>query len=275
MHDGIPVIGGRDDDLVVRQHLFEFSYFGQTARPFGHFGQSMQFTGFGLLEVTPLPDDIVLAQVLATFIPVSVGLRHHQGPSAADTVLVDDLETTVFAFDHIGKDVGAEFITARAAQWAHVGQVHHEGIVHGKVLVGVQECRHLFEQMTRGTLRVSPIPHPYAGTVKIIGQSVGSQVDLQIIVVVPRARLLSDGLSQGANHFLRGVSRAGLSLQTSPERLPGDAERGAVTDGVRGELDLEPATGLSFGGLQRLKARFVFAVVAAGGRQTFLALACS
>ena len=62
------------------------------------------------------------------------------------------------------------------------------------------------------------------GSVKIIGQSVGPQVDLQIIVVVPRARLLSDGLSQGANHFLPGVSQTGLSSQTSPERLPGDAE---------------------------------------------------
>ena len=45
-----------------------------------------------------------------------------------------------------------------------------------------------------------------------------------------------------------------------------------MTDGVRGELEPEPATGLSFGGLQRLKASFVVAVVAAGGRQTFLAL---
>ena len=32
--------------------------------------------------------------------------------------------------------------------------------VHGKVLVGVQEGRHPFEQITRGTLRVSPMPHP-------------------------------------------------------------------------------------------------------------------
>ena len=89
---------------------------------------------------------------------------------------------------------------------------------------------------------------------------------------MPRARLFSDGLSQGSNHFLRGVSRTGLSLQTSPERLSGDVERGAVTDGVRGELEPEPTTGLSFGGLQCLKACFVVTVVAAGGRQTFLAL---
>ena len=162
MHDGIPVIGGHDDDLVVGQHLFEFSYFGQTARPFGHFGQSMQFTGFGLLEITPLPDDIVLAQVLGTLILVSVGSRRHQGPSAAETVLVDDLDTTVFAFDHTDESVGAEFTTACASRWAHVGQVHRERIVHAKVLVGVQEGCHLFEQMTRGTLRVSPMSHPYA-----------------------------------------------------------------------------------------------------------------
>ena len=115
------------------------------------------------------------------------------------------------------------------------------------------------------------------GGVKIIGQSVGSQVDLQIIVVVPRARLLSDGLSQGANHFLPGVSQTGLSSQMSPECLPGDAEWGAVTDGVRGELKPEPTTRLSFCGLQRLKASLVVAVgggrrVAAAGRQTFLAL---
>ena len=89
---------------------------------------------------------------------------------------------------------------------------------------------------------------------------------------MPWPRLVSDGLAQGANHFLRGVARAGLALQASPERLPGDAERGAVTDGVGGELEPEPATGLSFGGLQRLQTRFVVAAVAGGGRQTFVAL---
>ena len=88
---------------------------------------------------------------------------------------------------------------------------------------------------------------------------------------MPRTRLVSDGLAQGANHFFRGVARAGLSLQPCPERLPGDAERGAVTDGVGSELEPQPATGLSFGGLQRLQTRFVVAA-AAGGRQTFLAL---
>ena len=48
MHDGIPVIGRDYDDLVVGQHLFEVAYFGQPARPFRQFGQSMQFVGFGL-----------------------------------------------------------------------------------------------------------------------------------------------------------------------------------------------------------------------------------
>ena len=48
MHDGIPVISRDYDDLVVGQHLFEVAYFGQPARPFRHFGQSMQFAGFGL-----------------------------------------------------------------------------------------------------------------------------------------------------------------------------------------------------------------------------------
>ena len=45
-----------------------------------------------------------------------------------------------------------------------------------------------------------------------------------------------------------------------------------MTDGVGGELEPEPATGLSFGGLQRLQTRFVVAAVAGGGRQTFVAL---
>ena len=89
---------------------------------------------------------------------------------------------------------------------------------------------------------------------------------------MPRPRLVSDGLAQGANHLFRGVARVGLPLQSCPERLPGDAERGAVTDGVGSELEPQPATGLSFGGLQRLQTRFVVAVVAAGGRQTFFAL---
>ena len=271
IHDGIPVIGRDHDDLVVGQHLFEFASFGQTARPFGHFGQSMQFAGFGVLDIALLPDDMVFAQVEGTLILVSVGSRRHQGPSAAEMVLVGDLDTTVFALDHIDEGVGPEFTTARAARWAHVGQVHLEGIVHGKLLVGVQEGRHLVEQMPRGPLRVAPISHPDAGTGKIIGQAVGSQVDLQIIVVVPWPRLVSDGLAQGANHFLRGVARAGLSLQSSPERLPGDTERGAVTDGVGCELEPEPATGLSFGGLQRLQTHFVVAA-AGGGRQTFVAL---
>ena len=271
MHDGIPVIGRDHDDLVVGQHFFELAYFGQPARPFGHFGQSMQFAGFGLLEFPPVPDGRVLAHVEGTLIFVLVGSGRHQGSCAAEIVLVGDLDTTVFALDHIGEGVGPEFTTARAARWAHVGQVHHEGIVHGKLLVGVQEGRHLVEQMPRGPLRVAPISHPDAGTGKIIGQAVGSQVDLQIIVVVPWPRLVSDGLAQGANHFLRGVARAGLALQASPERLPGDAERGAVTDGVGSELELQPATGLSFGGLQRLQTRFVVAAVA-GGRQTFVAL---
>ena len=271
MHDGIPVIGRDHDDLVVGQHFFELAYFGQPARPFGHFGQSMQFAGFGLLEIPPMPDGRVLAHVEGTLIFVLVGSGRHQGSCAAEIVLVGDLDTTVFALDHIDEGVGPEFTTARAAWWAHVGQVHHEGIVYRKVLVGVQEGRHMFEQMPRGPLRVAPISHPYAGTGKIIGQAVGSQVDLQIIVVVPWPRLVSDGLAQGANHFLRGVARAGLALQASPERLPGDAERGAVTDGVGGELEPEPATGLSFGGLQCLQTRFVVAAVA-GGRQTFVAL---
>ena len=272
MHDGIPVIGRDHDDLVVGQHFFELAYFGQPARPFGYFGQSMQFAGFGLLEIPPVSDGRVFAHVETTLIFVLVGSRRHQGPRAAEIVLVGDLDTTVFALDHIDEGVGPEFTTARAARWAHVGQVHHEGIVHGKILVGVQEGRHLFEQMPRGTLRVAPISHAYASTGKIIGQAVGSQVDLQIIVVVPRPRLVSDGLAQGANHLFRGVARVGVSLQTCPERLPGDAERGAVTDGVGSELEPQPATGLSFGGLQRLQTRFVVAAVAAGGRQTFLAL---
>ena len=272
MHDGIPVIGRDHDDLVVGQHFFELAYFGQPARPFGHFGQSMQVAGFGRLDIAPLPDDIVFAQVKTTLILVSVGSRRHQGSCAAEIVLVGDLDTTVFALDHIGEGVGPEFTTARAARWPHVGQVHHEGIVYRKILVGVQEGRHMFEQMPRGPLRVAPISHPYAGTGKIIGQAVGSQVDLQIIVVVPWLRLVSDGLPQGANHFLRGVARAGLTLQASPERLPGDAERGAVTDGVGSELELQSAPGLPFGGLQRLQTRFVVAAVAGGGRQAFVAL---
>ena len=217
MHDGIPVIVRDHDDLVVGQHFFEVAYFGQPARPFGHFGQSMQFAGFGLLEFPPVPDGRVLAHVEGTLIFVLVGSGRHQGSCAAEIVLVGDLDTTVFALDHIGKGVGPEFTTARAARWAHVGQVHHERIVHRKVLVGVQEGRHVFEQMPRGPLRVSPISHPYVGTGKIISQAVGSQVDLQIIVVVPRMPLLSDGLPQGANQFLRGVARAGL---TAPPDCP-------------------------------------------------------
>ena len=53
-------------------------------------------------------------------------------------------------------------------------------------------------------------------------------------------------------------------LADAPVCCPGDAERGAVTDGVRGELEPEPGTGFSFGGLQRLKT--VFVVAAAGGQ---------
>ena len=146
MHDGIPVIGRDHDDLVIGQHFFELAYFGQPASPFGLFGQSMQVAGFGLLDIAPLPDDIVFAQVKITFVFVSVGSRRHQGSCTAEIVLVGDLDTTVFTLDHIGKGVGPEFTTARAAWWAHVGQVHHEGIVHGKLLVGVQEGRHLVEQ---------------------------------------------------------------------------------------------------------------------------------
>ena len=178
MHDGIPVIGRDHDDLVIGQHFFEGAYFGQPARPFGYFGQLMQFAGFGRLEITSVPDAIEIAQVLGTLILVSLGSCRHQGPRATEIVLVGDLDTTVFGLDHRGKGVGPEFTTARAAWWAHVGQVHHERIVHRKVLVGVQEGRHLFEQMPRGPLRVSPISHAYAGTGKIIGQAVGSQVDL-------------------------------------------------------------------------------------------------
>ena len=178
MHDGIPVIDRDHDDLVVGQHFFEFAYFGQPARPFGHFGQSMQFAGFGLLEFPPVSDGRVFAHVETTLIFVLVGSCRHQGPRAAEIVLVGDLDTTVFTLHHIDEGVGPEFTTARAARWAHVGQVHHKRIVHRKVLVEVQEGRHLFEQMPRGTLRVSPISHAYASTGKIIGQAVGSQVDL-------------------------------------------------------------------------------------------------
>ena len=60
MHDGIAMIGGRNDDLVVGQHLFELLHLGQSARPFGHFGHSMQFMSLGLLEVTPVPHAMVI-----------------------------------------------------------------------------------------------------------------------------------------------------------------------------------------------------------------------
>ena len=140
MHDGIPVIGRDHDHLVIGQHFFEVAYFGQPARPFGHFGQSMQLAGFGRLEGSPVPEGRVLAQVEGTLIFVLVGSGRHQGSCAAEIVLVGDLDTTVFALDHIDEGVGPEFTTARAARWAHVGQVHHEGIVYRKVLVGVQEA---------------------------------------------------------------------------------------------------------------------------------------
>ena len=114
----------------------------------------MQFAGFGLLEITSVSEDIVFAQVEDTLILVLVGLRRHQSPSAAEIVLVGNLDTTVFALDHVDKGIGAKITTAHATRLAHVGQVYNERIVHGKVLVGIQEGRHLFEQMTRGTLRV-------------------------------------------------------------------------------------------------------------------------
>ena len=160
MHDGIAVIGGHDHHLIVGQHLFQLAYFGQTARPFGDLSQPMQFQGFDLLEVTFVPHGMVVVQVLVTLVLLAVRSRRHEGPRATETVLVANLDTTVFAFHHIDEGVGAEFTTSRTAGRANVGQVHHEGIVHGKVLVGVQESRHLFEQMTRGTVRLSPIPHP-------------------------------------------------------------------------------------------------------------------
>ena len=129
------------------------------------------------------------------------------------------------------------------------GHVVHD-VLSGLVAVGVRHAG-------RG------IQHPFVQGRKTVVEN----------MLVPLGLTMGSGQwAQGASHFLRGVSRTGLSSQTSPERLPRDAERGAVTDGVRGELEPEPATGLSFCGLQRLKASFVVAVVAAGGRQTFLAL---
>ena len=104
----------------------------------------MQFNGFGLLDGGPFLDGIEIVPVLVTLVLLPVGSRRQQGPSATERVFVGTLDTTVFAFHHIDKGVGAEFTTSRAARWAQVGQVHHEGIVRDKVLVEVQEGRHLF-----------------------------------------------------------------------------------------------------------------------------------
>ena len=84
MHDGIPVIGRDHDVLVVGQHFFEGPYFGQPARPFGYFGQLMQFAGFGRLEITSVPDAIEITRVLGTLILVSVGSCRHQSPRNRD-----------------------------------------------------------------------------------------------------------------------------------------------------------------------------------------------
>ena len=178
MHDGIPVIGRDHDELVTGQHFFEVPYFGQPARSFGDVGQLMEFSGFGLLEFAPVSDGIEFAQLVGPLIFVSVSSCCHQGSSATKIVLVADLDTTLLDLHHGSKSIGAEFPTARAAWGTHVGQIHHEGIIHRKRLVGIQEGGHMFEQMPRGPLRVSPIADSYASTGKIIGQAVGSQVNL-------------------------------------------------------------------------------------------------
>ena len=117
-----------------------------------------------------------------------------------------------------------------------------------------------------------PVLLPHWDAVEVIGQMIGPEIDLQITVVVPIARLVMNGLPQGTNHFLWGVARGGLSLQASTERLPCDAESRAVMDGVRHELELEPTAGLTLHLLQG----FVIAVgrgrVAAAQRKMFLAL---
>lgn len=94
MHDGIAVIGGHYHHFIVGQHLFELTYLGQTARPFGDVSQPMQFTGRSLLEGTPVFHGIVVVIVLATLILLSVRPRRHQGPSTSETVLVVDVDAT-------------------------------------------------------------------------------------------------------------------------------------------------------------------------------------
>lgn len=116
MHDCIAVISRYDDDLVVGQHLFQLTYFGKAARPFGHLGQPMQFNGLGLLEGSPVLYGIVIVTVLVTLALLSVGSRRHQGLGATERVFVANLDTTIIAFDHIDKRVGAGFTTPRAAR---------------------------------------------------------------------------------------------------------------------------------------------------------------
>jgi len=183
MHDGISVIGGHHHHLVVEQYFFKLPYFGQTARPFGYIGQLMEFTGFLGLDGTSYFHGIVLVGVFWTKVPLSMSPGRHKGSSATELVLVFDVQATVFAFHHLSKRVCPEFATLRTSRGAHVREVDHKAIIHGKIFVGVQQRRHLIEQMTHGSLRVSPIAHSYASTGKIIGQAVGYQVDLQIIVV--------------------------------------------------------------------------------------------
>lgn len=86
--------------------------------------------------------------------------------------------------------------------------------------------------------RALPVLHAHSGTVEVIRKTIGPQINLQIIVVLPIAGLVANGSSQGTNDFLQGVSRGGLALQASTEHL----QQSQTNAASRQVMDPEPGT---------------------------------
>ena len=132
-------VNRHDLDLMLGQGGLKLNEFGETAGSFGNSGKAVEFLGLLFLDGTTL-FEIVIISVSGISVSVCQSFHGDEGACTAESVLIFDDDTGLFYNTSNG---GTTWLVAFSVPTAwtrgtYEGGLHGEGVVGGKLFVGVQ-----------------------------------------------------------------------------------------------------------------------------------------
>ena len=199
-------IDGHDFDLILGQGGLKLSEFGETAGSFGNSCKPVKFLGLLFLDGTAL-FEIVIIRVSSIPVNVSQSFHGDDGASTAEIVFILDGDAGLFHNTlYSGTTRFVAFTVPTAGTWGtYEGGLHGEGIVGGKLFVGVQFARKGLEIRVQSFTAFFEFAYSEGGGLEGVGEGTGlhgkvySGVRCQGSV---RGNLLLDGPLEGTGEFL-------------------------------------------------------------------------